>query len=270
MKTTLYLMRHGAPEVNLARPPVLQGRGLNLPLASLGVRQAEATRDFLAIWPIDRCYCSPLLRAEQTATIVAAPHGLAPAPLEEELQLSPYILQAMLVGANKPFNTAIIYPEMEGLRRYSQEHGLPPYLSMTELIANPEIEKLIEAEVDRISAGWKSYERPRRVLLVDQEWTIDNDMLTPTLKVKRARVTQRYNDLLEQQFTVSPPPAPGATLRQEPWWQEEMAPRRPGARPRSCSRSAYRLRRPPHPAVSPCESVSGANGRRRRRVRELH
>jgi broad specificity phosphatase PhoE len=82
MKTVLYLLRHGATEANLARPPRLQGRRHDPPLARLGVRQAEATRDFLAIRPIDHCYCSPLLRAVQTAAIVAAPHGLAPQPLD--------------------------------------------------------------------------------------------------------------------------------------------------------------------------------------------
>src|SRR5262249_36173548 len=82
MKTVLYLLRHGATEANLAQPPRLQGRRHNPPLARLGVRQAEATRDFLAIRPIDCCYCSPLLRAMQTATIIAVPHGLAPEPLE--------------------------------------------------------------------------------------------------------------------------------------------------------------------------------------------
>ena len=81
-KTVLYLIRHGATEANLARPARLQGRRHNPPLARLGVRQAEATRDFLAIRPIDHCYCSPLLRAVQTAAIVAAPHGLSPQPLE--------------------------------------------------------------------------------------------------------------------------------------------------------------------------------------------
>jgi broad specificity phosphatase PhoE len=80
--TTLYLIRHGATDANLARPARLQGRRHNPPLARLGVRQAEATRDFLAIRPIDHCYCSPLLRAVQTAAIVAAPHGLTPQPLE--------------------------------------------------------------------------------------------------------------------------------------------------------------------------------------------
>ena len=81
MHTTLYLLRHAATEANLATPPRLQGRRHNPPLARLGVRQAEATRDFLAVRPIDACYCSPLVRAVQTAAIVAAPHGLTPVPL---------------------------------------------------------------------------------------------------------------------------------------------------------------------------------------------
>jgi broad specificity phosphatase PhoE len=82
LKTTLYLLRHGATEANLAQPPRLQGRRSNPPLARLGVRQAEATRDFLAAVALDHCYCSPMLRAAQTATIVSSPHGLAPKPLD--------------------------------------------------------------------------------------------------------------------------------------------------------------------------------------------
>jgi broad specificity phosphatase PhoE len=82
MRTILYLLRHGATESNLARPARLQGRRLDAPLAKLGIRQAEATRDFLGIRPVDHCYSSPLVRAMQTAAIVAAPHGLSPQPLE--------------------------------------------------------------------------------------------------------------------------------------------------------------------------------------------
>jgi phosphoserine phosphatase len=78
MRTTLYLIRHAATEANLAHPPRLQGRKLNPPLAPLGVTQAVATRDFLAIRPIDVCYCSPLTRAMQTAKIIGGPHGLDP------------------------------------------------------------------------------------------------------------------------------------------------------------------------------------------------
>jgi broad specificity phosphatase PhoE len=81
-RTILYLIRHGATEANLARPARIQGRRHNPPLARIGVRQAEATRDFLLGRRLVQCYCSPLLRAVQTAAIVAAPHGLSPQPLD--------------------------------------------------------------------------------------------------------------------------------------------------------------------------------------------
>jgi len=82
MKTTLYLIRHAATEANLATPARLQGRKHNPPLARLGVHQAAATRDFMAVRTVDVCYCSPLLRAVQTATIIAEPHGIAPLPVD--------------------------------------------------------------------------------------------------------------------------------------------------------------------------------------------
>jgi broad specificity phosphatase PhoE len=78
----MYLLRHAATEANLANPPRLQGRKHNAPLARLGIRQAEATRDFLAVRPIDVCYCSPMIRALQTAQIVAEPYNLTPIPVE--------------------------------------------------------------------------------------------------------------------------------------------------------------------------------------------
>ncbi len=78
MRTTLYLLRHAATLANLAHPAKLQGRRSDPPLAPIGTQQACATREFLAIRAFDACYCSPLLRAVQTAQIVAEPHQLAP------------------------------------------------------------------------------------------------------------------------------------------------------------------------------------------------
>lgn len=83
MTTTLYLLRHAATDANLARPARLQGRRHNPSLAAVGVRQAELTRDLLAVRPIDQCYSSPMRRAVETATIIAEPHGLRPKLLEE-------------------------------------------------------------------------------------------------------------------------------------------------------------------------------------------
>lgn len=70
MRTLMYLVRHGATEANLARPARLQGRS-DVPLAAFGVGQAEATRDALSHRQFVAAYTSPLLRARQTAEIIA-------------------------------------------------------------------------------------------------------------------------------------------------------------------------------------------------------
>jgi broad specificity phosphatase PhoE len=81
MRTTIYLIRHAATEANLAQPPRLQGRK-DSPLAKFGILQAQATRDFLAMRTIDKCYCSPLIRAVETASIICEPHRIEPIPME--------------------------------------------------------------------------------------------------------------------------------------------------------------------------------------------
>jgi broad specificity phosphatase PhoE len=78
MTTTLYLIRHAATPANLLKPAKLQGCRTNPDLAPLGVRQATATRDFLAIRPVEAIYASPLRRAFRTAEIIAEPHSLTP------------------------------------------------------------------------------------------------------------------------------------------------------------------------------------------------
>jgi broad specificity phosphatase PhoE len=83
MQTTLYLIRHAATPANLQKPAKLQGCRSNPDLAPFGVRQAQATRDFLAVRPIEFIYSSPLRRSFRTAEIIAEPHGLSPVLVEE-------------------------------------------------------------------------------------------------------------------------------------------------------------------------------------------
>jgi long-chain acyl-CoA synthetase len=120
---------------------------------------------------------------------------VAPVPLEEELQLSPFILQAMLYGTDLPYNIALVVPELPNLHAFCRERGMPEE-PLEELIQRPAIQLLLEEETARIAANWKSYERPRKVVPVADEWTVDNDLLTPTLKVKRRKVVAKYKDLL--------------------------------------------------------------------------
>jgi broad specificity phosphatase PhoE len=121
MNSVMYLIRHGATEANLAQPARLQGRRHNPPLARLGIRQAELTRDFLAVRPLDQCFCSPLLRAVQTASIIAAPHGLSPLPVDDLTECD--------IGNWEGLDwQAIRYLDADGYRRFMDnpaEFGYP-------------------------------------------------------------------------------------------------------------------------------------------------
>ncbi|MFL5327942.1 MAG: histidine phosphatase family protein [Gemmataceae bacterium] len=71
MRTTLYLVRHAATAANLAKPSLLQGRRTDPPLDPIGIAQAQVTRNALEVVPFAASFCSPLIRARQTATIIA-------------------------------------------------------------------------------------------------------------------------------------------------------------------------------------------------------
>lgn len=119
MPTTLYLVRHAATAANLARPNRLQGRS-DPPLAPAGVRQAEATRDLLADRRIEACFCSPLQRAVETATIIAGRHRLTPVPVDALTECS--------VGEWEGLDWGTIRDrDPEGYRRYMADPATVPY-----------------------------------------------------------------------------------------------------------------------------------------------
>jgi long-chain acyl-CoA synthetase len=115
---------------------------------------------------------------------------VAPAPLEEKIALSPYIAQALVHGADKPYNVALIVPDFAALQSWATEQGLSSVVA--ELLKNQKVKELIGSELERWSADWKGYERVKKFELLDEEFTTANDMLTPSLKLKRRNVLKRY------------------------------------------------------------------------------
>jgi len=118
---------------------------------------------------------------------------VVPSPLEEQLKLSPYIANVMLFGENRAHNVAVVVPNLEGLERWAKQQGRP--------LGNPEgdaeVKALLKAELDRLSQSFKSYERPKNVLVVKEDFTVQNGMLTPSLKVKRRTVVKKYEQALQ-------------------------------------------------------------------------
>jgi long-chain acyl-CoA synthetase len=123
---------------------------------------------------------------------------VVPTPLEEKIKLSPYISNVMVSGMNREYNVAVVIPDYEVLKGWAAEKGLDP--NPASLARNEQLRALIEEEVEKLSAEFKGYEKVRRIYIGDEDFTTDNGMLTPTLKLKRRIVQQRYNDAIESLY----------------------------------------------------------------------
>lgn len=120
---------------------------------------------------------------------------VVPTPLEEKLKLSPFIANVMVYGMNQNFNVAVIIPDAESLTKWAQENGAP-----TDPAAWPDdakVRELIQSEIERCSADFKQYEKVKRFGIGTEDFTTENGMLTPTLKLKRRIVIKHYQPLID-------------------------------------------------------------------------
>ena len=121
---------------------------------------------------------------------------VVPAPLEELLQLSPFINQAFIHGFNKPYNVALLVPDRLALEKWARSNGLRD--DDEALLENPKVVGLFTEQVEQYSKDFKSYERPKKFRLIGEEFSIDNGMLTPKMSLKRNVVMDTYGDLLDE------------------------------------------------------------------------
>lgn len=124
---------------------------------------------------------------------------VVPAPLEEQLQLSPFIVQVYIDGANRPFNAALVVPDRQALEKWGQAQGLSG--SFESLLGRDETRRLIAGELAKYGTDFKGYERVRDFALIAEEFTTANGMLTPSLKLKRRKVVEKYGDVIDKLWT---------------------------------------------------------------------
>lgn len=117
-----------------------------------------------------------------------------PASLEEEIQLSPWVENVFVYGEGRSHNICIIVPDFVKVSAWAQRHGLNA-ATPAELVALPEVETMIqEAIVAQLKGKFGGYEIPRQFILVEEPFSVDNGMLTHTMKLKRRKVLDRYQD----------------------------------------------------------------------------
>ncbi len=125
---------------------------------------------------------------------------VVPSPIEEQLQLSGYITNIMVYGEQRPHNVAVIVPDLEALNGWAEKLGLGDR-SVEQLLKEDEVVDLIGRELNRQSGPIKGYERVRGFVLTDEEFTPENGLMTPSLKVKRRAVMAKYGDQIEALYS---------------------------------------------------------------------
>ncbi|MEC7166549.1 MAG: long-chain fatty acid--CoA ligase, partial [SAR324 cluster bacterium] len=117
-----------------------------------------------------------------------------PALMEEALKLSPFINQVMIYGFQKLYNVALIVVEVDALKTYASRNNIAGTLE--DWLKDEDILKLYKQELRKYAADFQDYERPKRFYLLTEEWTVDNNLITPTLKLKRNRVEEHFQEEL--------------------------------------------------------------------------
>jgi len=124
---------------------------------------------------------------------------VVPSPLEEELKLSPYILNAMLFGLNRPHNVALVVIDEPAVAKWAREKGL----EIKDFTNDAAVKELIQGELEARAHNFRGYEKPKAHLLIREDFTVENGLLTPSLKVRRNLVLARYQPSLEALYGKS-------------------------------------------------------------------
>jgi long-chain acyl-CoA synthetase len=125
---------------------------------------------------------------------------IAPQLIESLLKQSEFVNQVVVVGASRKFPVALIVPDWEALRHSLRAAGEPVAETHSELSQSPAAIKMVQRDVTMITAHLADYERVRRIALLAEEFSIDSGELTPTLKVKRRVIDERYGAVIDELY----------------------------------------------------------------------
>jgi len=125
--------------------------------------------------------------------------NISPQNIENQLKFSPYINDALVIGDNRPFLTALILIDEENVADYAQENRIP-FTTYADLTRNPEIYRLIDEEVRRVNRSLARVEQVRKFTILDRRLEEEDGEVTPTMKVKRMNIEKAYADVIEKMY----------------------------------------------------------------------
>jgi len=131
--------------------------------------------------------------------ITAGGKNVTPSELENELKFSPYVTDAVVIGDKRPYLTCIIMIDQENVEKFAQDADIPfsNYASLTRAV---EVQELIQSEIDRVNKKFARVEQIKKFFLLDTQLTAEDEELTPTMKLKRKLVEQKYAPHIEAMY----------------------------------------------------------------------
>lgn len=122
--------------------------------------------------------------------------NVAPQPIEGILNLNPYISNALVIGDRRKFISALVVPDFEKLEEYAKQNNIS-FEDHCDLVKKEEIVRFIQEQVDRSASNLASYEKVKKIALLDKEFEIEKGEITPTLKVKRNIVEEKHKGIID-------------------------------------------------------------------------
>lgn len=128
--------------------------------------------------------------------VTAGGKNVAPQPIENAIRTNVYVNDVLVIGDRRKFMSALVVPNFEKLEKYAKFNNIS-YKDKQTLIKNEDIVKFLEAEIDRATPHLASYEKIKKIALLDKDFTIADGEITPTFKIKRNVVEKKYKDLID-------------------------------------------------------------------------
>jgi long-chain acyl-CoA synthetase len=124
---------------------------------------------------------------------------VAPQVLENHFTRSPFIMQCLILGFNKPFVSALLVPNYSLLKTWCEEQGIH-WTAPTYMVHNIKVIKKIQDEVDRLNETLEGFERIKKFILSEEEWTVENKDLTTSFKPRRAKLLEKHKSEIEKMY----------------------------------------------------------------------
>jgi long-chain acyl-CoA synthetase len=124
---------------------------------------------------------------------------IAPQVIENKFKESPLIEQLIVVGENRNYPAALIVPSFDGLKEYCKRKDIP-YSEDHEMIQNEAVQEKYLSEVEELNQKFGKWEQIKRFELLEKPWGIDTGELTPTMKLKRKVIMEKYADRVEKLY----------------------------------------------------------------------